>query len=91
RVRRQPASRTTTNKGIHMDIYTTSHHSTIMAASSVTGSRRLCILFYLLTVVATVVTAASAHTAHNATADEEYWEKRAEEARSFNRAAYVSD
>uniref|UniRef100_A0A0E0PTF3 Pectate lyase n=1 Tax=Oryza rufipogon TaxID=4529 RepID=A0A0E0PTF3_ORYRU len=59
-----------------------------MAASSVTGSRRLCILFYLLTVVATVVTAASAHTAHNATADEEYWEKRAEEARSFNRAAY---
>ncbi|KAG8069637.1 hypothetical protein GUJ93_ZPchr0006g40731 [Zizania palustris] len=50
----------------------------------------LCILFYVLA-VATVTAAAAAATYNATTADEEYWEKRAEEARSYSRAAYVSD
>lgn len=45
----------------------------------------LSILFYVL------ATAAAATHTPNTTADEEYWAKRTEEARSYNRAAYVSD
>lgn len=47
----------------------------------------LPILFYVLAAAAAVAVAQTS----NVTSDEEYWEKRAEEARSYNRAAYVSD
>ncbi|XP_006655782.2 pectate lyase-like [Oryza brachyantha] len=39
----------------------------------------------------TAVVAAHTVTSYNATADEEYWARRDEEARSYSRAAYVSD
>uniref|UniRef100_A0A0E0L7Q3 Pectate lyase n=1 Tax=Oryza punctata TaxID=4537 RepID=A0A0E0L7Q3_ORYPU len=58
-----------------------------MAGSVVMRSPLCSILFYVLATVA----AATATRVGNITADEAYWAKRSEVARSFNRAAYVSD
>ncbi|KAF7093429.1 hypothetical protein CFC21_095843 [Triticum aestivum] len=67
-----------------------------MAAGSLMARSPLHILLYVLATLA-VTAAAEAPTqkaplpAYNVTADEEYWAKRAEEARAYSRAAYVSD
>ncbi|EAY99627.1 hypothetical protein OsI_21606 [Oryza sativa Indica Group] len=60
-----------------------------MAGSVVTRSPLCSILFYVLATAAAAT--ATATLVGNITADEEYWAKRSEVARSFNRAAYVSD
>ncbi|XP_052159078.1 pectate lyase-like [Oryza glaberrima] len=62
-----------------------------MAGSVVTRSQLCSILFYVLATAAAATATATATLVGNITVDEEYWAKRSEVARSFNRAAYVSD
>ncbi|KAM0856087.1 hypothetical protein ACQ4PT_049336 [Festuca glaucescens] len=62
--------------------------------AAVAARSTLHVLLYVLATVAVAAAAAPVHkppTTTNVTSDEEYWAKRAEEARAYSRAAYVAD